>query len=91
MLRAAKFVTDETQKAMRRPDEYQATGTFATNWIKENSYWPPVIQQDQVAEQDLDQIEQVGAQLRGMVPFSTRLRSSPVNRDSRDKTKIDNE
>ena len=43
-------------------------GTFAKKWIDENKTGRPTFNKTRAAEQE-HQIEQVGAQLRGMMPF----------------------
>jgi ketol-acid reductoisomerase len=63
-----RIVTDETRKAMQKLLDEIKDGTFATNWIKENQTGRPQFNKTRSAEQD-HQIEQVGAQLRGMMPF----------------------
>jgi ketol-acid reductoisomerase len=63
-----RIVTEETRKAMQKLLDEIKDGTFATNWIKENQTGRPQFNKTRSAEQD-HQIEQVGAQLRGMMPF----------------------
>src|SRR6187200_3028855 len=63
-----RIVTDETRKAMQKLLDEIKDGTFAKNWIKENQTGRPQFNKTRSAEQD-HQIEQVGAQLRGMMPF----------------------
>src|SRR5688572_25026029 len=63
-----RIVTDETKKAMQKLLDEIKDGTFAQNWIKENQTGRPQFNKTRSAEQD-HQIEQVGAQLRGMMPF----------------------
>jgi ketol-acid reductoisomerase len=43
-------------------------GTFANNWIRENKTGRPQFNKTRASEQD-HQIEQIGAELRGMMPF----------------------
>ena len=43
-------------------------GTYARNWIEENETGRPTFTQQRKAEQG-QLIEQVGARLRGMMPF----------------------
>jgi ketol-acid reductoisomerase len=63
-----RIVTEETKKAMQKLLDEIKDGTFAKNWIKENQTGRPQFNKTRSAEQD-HQIEQVGAQLRGMMPF----------------------
>jgi ketol-acid reductoisomerase len=63
-----RIVTEETRKAMQRLLDEIKDGTFAKNWIKENQTGRPQFNKTRAAEQD-HQIEQVGEQLRGMMPF----------------------
>jgi ketol-acid reductoisomerase len=63
-----RIVTDETRKAMQKLLDEIKDGTFAANWIRENQTGRPQFNKTRAAEQD-HQIEQVGAQLRGMMPF----------------------
>jgi ketol-acid reductoisomerase len=63
-----RIVTDDTRKAMQKLLDEIKDGTFAKTWIKENQTGRPQFNQTRATEQD-HQIEVVGAQLRGMMPF----------------------
>jgi ketol-acid reductoisomerase len=63
-----RIVTAETKKAMQKLLDEIKDGTFATKWIEENKTGRPEFNKTRAAEQD-HQIESVGAQLRGMMPF----------------------
>src|SRR5918995_10715 len=63
-----RIVTEETKEAMGAMLKEIKDGTFAKNWIKENQTGRPQFNKTRSAEQD-HQIEHVGAQLRGMMPF----------------------
>ena len=63
-----RIVTAETKKAMQKLLDEIKDGTFATKWIKENQTGRPEFNKTRASEQD-HPIEQVGAQLRSMMPF----------------------
>ncbi len=63
-----RIVTAETRKAMQKLLDEIKDGTFANNWIKENQTGRPGFNKTRAAEMN-HPIEQVGAQLRGMMPF----------------------
>jgi ketol-acid reductoisomerase len=63
-----KIVTDETRKTMRRMLEEIQNGTYARSWIAENERGRPIFTEIRAREQE-HPIEQVGARLRGMMPF----------------------
>jgi ketol-acid reductoisomerase len=63
-----RIVTDETRKAMQKLLDEIKDGTFARNWINENQTNRPTFNKTRAAEMN-HPIEQVGAQLRGMMPF----------------------
>jgi ketol-acid reductoisomerase len=63
-----RIVTDETRRAMQKLLDEIKDGTFAKAWINENKTGRPQFNKTRAAEQD-HQIEQVGAELRGMMPF----------------------
>ena len=63
-----RIVTEETRKAMQKLLDEIKDGTFAKTWIKENQTGRPQFNKTRAAEQD-HQIERVGAELRGMMPF----------------------
>ena len=63
-----RIVTDETRKTMRRMLEEIQNGTYARSWIAENERGRPIFNEIRAREQE-HAIEQVGARLRGMMPF----------------------
>ena len=63
-----RIVTDDTRKAMQKLLDEIKDGTFAKNWINENQTGRPGFNKTRAAEMN-HPIEQVGAQLRGMMPF----------------------
>ncbi|HIC57295.1 MAG TPA: ketol-acid reductoisomerase, partial [Acidobacteria bacterium] len=63
-----RIVTDETRKAMRAMLAEIQDGTYAKNWIGENEAGRPWFNKTREEEQD-QQIERVGAELRKMMPF----------------------
>ena len=63
-----RIVTDETRKAMRAMLAEIQDGTYAKNWIGENAARRPRFNKTRKEEQD-QQIERVGAELRKMMPF----------------------
>ena len=63
-----RIVTDDTRKAMQKLLDEIKDGTFAKNWINENQTGRPTFNKTRAAEMN-HPIEQVGAQLRGMMPF----------------------
>ncbi|MEE2791517.1 MAG: ketol-acid reductoisomerase [Acidobacteriota bacterium] len=63
-----RVVTDATREAMRAILKDIQDGTYADNWIAENKAGRPWFMAQRRAEQ-AHQIEKVGAELRGMMPF----------------------
>jgi ketol-acid reductoisomerase len=63
-----KIVTDETRQAMRKMLREIKDGTYARQWIAENETGRPWFSATRATEQE-HPIEQVGAQLRAMMPF----------------------
>ena len=63
-----RVVTDETREAMRGVLKDIQDGTYARNWIDEDKAGRPWFMGQRRAEQE-HQIEKVGAELRGMMPF----------------------
>ncbi|MEE2790746.1 MAG: ketol-acid reductoisomerase [Acidobacteriota bacterium] len=63
-----RVVTDATREAMRGILKDIQDGTYAENWIAENKAGQPWFMAQRRAEQ-AHQIEKVGAELRGMMPF----------------------
>ena len=62
------MVTEATREAMRGILKDIQDGTYADNWIAEDRAGRGWFMARRKAEQDL-QIEQVGAELRAMMPF----------------------
>ena len=67
--RGPRVVTDETRAEMRRILEEVRNGAFAREWLAENRAGRPNFERMRQADRD-HQIEQVGAQLRAMMPWS---------------------
>ena len=63
-----RIITDETRETMRRMLEEIRNGTYARSWIAENEQGRPRFTETRAREQE-HAIEQVGARLRGMMPF----------------------
>ncbi len=63
-----RIITDETRKEMKRILAEIQDGTFAKAWIAEHEAGRPNFNATRVKEQD-QQLEQVGAKLRSMMPF----------------------
>lgn len=63
-----RIVTDETKKAMQKLLDEIQDGTFACNWIKENETGAANFKTMRAAEHE-HQLENVGVELRGMMPF----------------------
>jgi ketol-acid reductoisomerase len=63
-----RIVTDETRETMRRMLREITDGTYARKWIAENEAGRPWFTATRAREQE-HPIEQVGAQLRSMMPF----------------------
>ena len=63
-----RVVTDATREAMRGILKDIQDGTYAKNWIAEDKAGRPWFMAQRRAEQE-HQIEKVGAELRGMMPF----------------------
>ena len=63
-----RIVTDETRSTMRQMLEEIQNGTYARKWIAENEQGRPWFNETRAREQD-QQLEQVGARLRAMMPF----------------------
>jgi ketol-acid reductoisomerase len=68
-----RVITDETRKAMQQMLKDVQDGTYARLWIEENEKGRPWFNAQRAAEQT-QQLEEVGARLRGMMPFL-----NPVN------------
>ena len=67
--RGPRVVTDETRAAMRRILAEIQNGAFAREWLAENRAGRPNFERMRQADRD-HQIEQVGAELRAMMPWS---------------------
>jgi ketol-acid reductoisomerase len=67
--RGPRLITEETRAEMRRILEQVQDGSFAREWLAENRAGRPNF--DRLRQEDRDHlIEQVGAQLRAMMPWS---------------------
>ncbi|HSI80861.1 MAG TPA: ketol-acid reductoisomerase [Solirubrobacterales bacterium] len=71
-----RIVTDETRKAMKQLLAEIQDGTFAKAWIEENKQGRPRFTAIRQAEQN-QQLEEVGAQLRAMMPFLNPVTHKP--------------
>jgi len=67
--RGPRVITDETRAEMRRILDEIQNGSFAREWLAENRSGRPNFQRMRQADRD-HEIEQVGAQLRAMMPWS---------------------
>ena len=63
-----RIVTDETRQAMQQILQDIQNGTYASNWIAEDRAGRPWFMAQRKQEQ-AHQLEQVGAELRSMMPF----------------------
>ena len=63
-----RLVTDETKKEMQRILDEIKDGRYAKRWVAENEAGRPVFEATRAAERS-QQLEQVGARLRAMMPF----------------------
>ena len=64
----ARLITDATRAEMRKMLAEVQDGTYAKGWIAENEKGRPWFNATRAAEQT-QQLEEVGAKLRGMMPF----------------------
>jgi ketol-acid reductoisomerase len=64
----ARLITDTTRAEMRKMLAEVQDGTYARGWIAENEKGRPWFNATRAAEQT-QQLEEVGAQLRAMMPF----------------------
>ena len=71
-----RIVTEETKKEMAKMLEEIQNGTYAREWIKENEAGRPWFARERRRERD-QKLEQVGAQLRGMMPFLDPVTVTP--------------
>src|SRR6059036_3762214 len=69
-----RIVTAETKQEMKRVLDDVRSGKYAAGWIAENEKGRPWFNQTREAERN-QQIEQVGARLRQMMPFLTPVAS----------------
>jgi ketol-acid reductoisomerase len=72
----ARIVTDETRRAMKQILAEIQDGTYATQWIAENRAGRPWFTAMRAREQS-QLLEQVGAELREMMPFLKPVRVTP--------------
>ena len=63
-----KIVTDETRRAMKQILDDVQSGKYAKGWIAENEQGRPWFNKTRAAERN-QQLEQVGARLRQLMPF----------------------
>ncbi len=63
-----RIVTEETKKEMQRILDEIKNGQYAQRWVAENAAGRPVFNRPRAAER-VQQLEQVGARLRAMMPF----------------------
>ncbi|MGI1659566.1 MAG: ketol-acid reductoisomerase [Desulfitobacterium sp.] len=68
MVVGKRIITDETRKEMKKVLGEIQDGTFAKNWLLENQTNRPFFNATERKDAD-HQIEKVGAELRGMMPF----------------------
>src|SRR4051812_38993041 len=73
----ARLVTDETRAEMRRMLDDIRSGRYAQAWIAENEKGRPWFDAKRASEQS-HQIEQVGAELRKMMPFVEPVEIKPL-------------
>ena len=71
-----RIITDETRETMRRMLDEIRNGTYAQSWIAENEQGRPRFSETRAREQE-HPIEQVGARLRGMMPFLDPVNVKP--------------
>jgi len=71
-----KIITEETRGTMRLLLDDIQDGTYARNWIEENENGRPWFNEARSREQD-QLIEQVGAELRELMPFINPLTIRP--------------
>jgi ketol-acid reductoisomerase len=64
----AKIVTDETRQAMKQILTDIQSGAYAEGWIDENVNGRPWFNDIRAKERD-SKLEQVGKELRGMMPW----------------------
>ena len=80
--RGPRIVTDETRAEMRRILDEIQNGSFAREWLAENRAGRPNFERMRQADRD-HEIEQVGAQLRAMMPWSEEGKAAAGERGAR--------
>jgi ketol-acid reductoisomerase len=73
----ARLITEETRAEMRRMLDDVRSGRYATQWIAENDKGRPWFNAQRAQEQS-HLIEQVGAELRKMMPFVDPIEIKPL-------------
>jgi ketol-acid reductoisomerase len=73
----ARLITDETRAEMKRMLDDIRSGRFAKQWIAENEKGRPTFDTQRAKEQT-QQLEQVGAELRKMMPFVDPVEIKPL-------------
>ena len=73
----ARLVTDETRAEMKRMLDDIRSGRFAKTWIAENENGRPTFNERRATEQT-QLLEQVGAELRKMMPFVDPVEIKPA-------------
>ena len=68
LTRGPKIITEKTRKIMKKILKEIKSGKFAREWIKENEAGRPVFN-ELLKKGDEHRIEEVGRQLRGMMPW----------------------
>jgi len=71
-----RIVTAETKKEMQRILDEIKSGQYAKRWVAENEAGRPVFGATRAAERS-QQLEQVGARLRAMMPFLDAVTVTP--------------
>jgi ketol-acid reductoisomerase len=71
-----RIITDETRRAMKAILAEIQDGTYASKWIAENQKGRPWFNETRAREQS-QLLEQVGANLRDMMPFLKPVRITP--------------
>jgi ketol-acid reductoisomerase len=72
-----RLITEETRGEMKKMLDEIQNGSYATKWISENRAGRPAFNQMRKAEQNL-LIEQVGRELRAMMPFLNAKQAPPA-------------
>jgi ketol-acid reductoisomerase len=72
-----RLITEETKGEMKKMLDEIQNGSYATKWIAENRAGRPAFNQMRKAEQNL-LIEQVGRELRAMMPFLNAKQAPPA-------------